>query len=204
MSSVPWLWGVGVLNVALLFLSGYQCFKGGVTTSNVTNVTGSVAGLVATGASALQLVGVIGALAVAAVGKCVGGVGVILAGAQLVMAIQKGDAKDIALAGASAAGMVLLEASLFLGPAGAATAIAGGALVIGSTIIAIVTDESFKDLFRSAPEVWWLGMEKAFESGPTYQQAVPKNGGLAGGARCRRAEVRPLGPRSVSRPARLR
>jgi len=108
-----------------------------------------------------------------------GGVGVILAGAQLVMAIQKGEAKDIALAGASAAGMVLLEASLFLGPAGAVTAIAGGTLVIGSTVIAIATDESFENLFRSAPEVWWLGMEKAFESGPTYQQAVPKNAGLA-------------------------
>ncbi len=179
MSSVPWLWGVGVLNAALLFVSGYHCYKVGLTPSNVVSATGSVAGLVATGATALRLLGMIGARAVAVVGKAVGGVGVILAGAQLVMAIQKGDAKDIVLGGVSLAGMALLEASLFLGPAGAGLAIIGGGLVIGSTIISIVTDDSFKDLFRSAPEVWWLGMEKAFESGATYCQAVPNNGGLA-------------------------
>jgi hypothetical protein len=46
-------------------------------------------------------------------------------------------------------------------------------------VASIVTDDAFKDLFRSAPEVWWLQMEKAFESGPTYKQVAPKNGDLA-------------------------
>jgi hypothetical protein len=95
------------------------------------------------------------------------------------MAIEKGDKKEIALDSVALLGTVFLEASLFMGPAGAGLAILGGGLVIASMVASIVTDDAFKDLFRSAPEVWWLQMEKAFESGPTYKQVAPKNGDLA-------------------------
>jgi hypothetical protein len=118
MQGVPWLWGVGILNAALLFTSGYHCYQAGLTLSNVSSVVGSAAGIVATGATAMRLLGIIGTRSLDVVGKAVGGVGIALAGAQLFMAIEKGDKKEIALDSVALLGTVFLEASLFMGPAG--------------------------------------------------------------------------------------
>jgi hypothetical protein len=73
MQGVPWLWGVGILNAALLFTSGYHCYQAGLTLSNVSSVVGSAAGIVATGATAMRLLGIIGTRSLDVVGKAVGG-----------------------------------------------------------------------------------------------------------------------------------
>jgi hypothetical protein len=91
--------------------------------------------------------------------------------------------------------MILLEVSLLVSIPGvnAAMAVAGGVLVLGSAIVSVLWDdnfpENFKDLFRSAAEEWWLGMEKAFENGPTFKAVAAVNGTLASQAAAFRTAI---------------
>ncbi len=188
MSSRLWVSGIGILNSALLFCSFYHMIKNGANLNDVMSATGQGLGLVATGASALELMGKITARSLANAGKIIGGLGAIIAVGQFVIAFHSaltntGTMQDAVLSGISAAGMIILEASLFMGAGSPIAAGVGGVLVIGSALASIVLDPNFPDnlenVFRSTSERWWLAMEKFFENGAVFKAASAVNNTLA-------------------------
>jgi hypothetical protein len=72
----------------------------------------------------------------------------------------------------SATGAAFLCASLFFPPAAPVLSVIGGVLVIGATVYGVIANgaswEDVNDLFRPAPEVWWLHALASFTSGKNY------------------------------------
>jgi hypothetical protein len=210
MSGKVWMGFVSVVNLGVVLGSIFHMTRKGLNAADMINAASGGVGLGAAGASTqvgLKLIAKLGARSLAnvsevelagTVGKVVGGVGVFLALVQLgITGYQwyQGQATgtQLGLSAASAAGMVLLEYSLFAGTAAPAVALVGGILVIGSSIASIVLDPDFPDNllspFRSDAENWWLGVEKHFESGAIFTAVAAKNASLSAQAATFRSAI---------------
>ena len=170
MSSPAWTTGLGITSVLVLVFSVIDMFqKGQVNATDAIAATGSLA---VTALSAVKLLEVFSKETMKSLGRGAAGLGFILSLAQLYADHTAGadtTADWLSTSGSALLGLSLIEASWIPEPFSVGLAIAGGALVIGSIVYSLVTDDGVSDLFRTTAKRWFLGQARTFMAGPHYK-----------------------------------
>lgn len=169
MSSPKWVAGMSAFNLLIAGLAAYDMWETkDVNLAGIASIGFGVGAGISGGMKMLKIVGAEG------LGRAVAFAGVIYGAVQTYRSWSDGDKVGAGLNLMSTVGSALLFASCFAGPFGPFLAVAGGGLIVISTIAAVV-----RDLMHSSTSRWWEGMEKVFEDGAVYKAIQGKAPGLA-------------------------
>jgi hypothetical protein len=186
MASPKWMGGLSLVNILFFTLACVDVARNGWTDTVKCEIAGGAIGLVQVGTYMGTLFKLISSDLATGLGRCCAAVGVFIGAVQTAQAIQAGDTRGAWTNGIATLGAFLLLVSLFTPTMAPLCAMIGGALVLGATIYSIYSSirygtswEDVYDMYRPAPEIWWLHTLDAFRNGDVYKAVSAKKPALA-------------------------
>jgi hypothetical protein len=150
---------------------------------NATDAIATTGGMAVTTLSAVKLFANLSPDLLKGLTRGAAGLGFVLSLAQLIADSQAGaDTKGdwLSTSGSALLGISILELAAVPEPFSVGLAVVGGALVIGSIVYSLVTDDGVSNLFRTTAKRWFLGQARTFMAGPHY---TAQKGSLEGKAK---------------------
>jgi hypothetical protein len=150
---------------------------------NATDAIAATGGMAVTALSAVKLFATLSPDLLKGLSRGAAGLGFVLSLAQLISDSKAGadtTADWLSTSGSALLGISILELAAIPEPFSVGLAIVGGALVIGSIVYSLVTDDGVSNLFRTTAKRWFLGQARTFMAGPHY---AAQQGSLVGKAK---------------------
>ena len=181
MSSPAWTKGLAITGVLIMVFSISDMVQKGQV--NATDAIAATGGMAVTALSAVKLFATLSPDLVKGLTRGAAGLGFVLSLAQLIADSKAGadtTADWMSTSGSALLGISILELAVIPAPWSVGLAAVGGALVIGSIVYSLVTDDGVSNLFRTTAKRWFLGQARTFMAGPHY---TAQQGSLAGKAK---------------------